>query len=196
MNKIILILFVIFTLLPKTIKANYDGNTDNVISQEDIYIKIMILKKYIGASKAEIISKYFKESIQSNNLSINVVLSIAYIESGFNQGARGTLKDTGIMQIMPFWKDSKLCNGLRLWHSKDNIECGCRILKHYIDMFNGNVISGVTAYNMGSYAVIKFNKRNINMRKHINYPKIIFNFKELLDSFDQYKKNISEEDNK
>jgi soluble lytic murein transglycosylase-like protein len=169
------------------IDASTDATEAYTVSQDEIFIKILMLKKYLGAKNAGVLSEYMKESIENNKLPINVVLAIAYIESGFKQGAMGTKRDTGIMQVMPFWKKNKLCSRLRLWHAKDNIECGCRILKYYVDMFDGDIVAGVTSYNRGSHATKKFVRKKVNMRKRVWYPKVVFNVVDLLDSFDKHR---------
>jgi hypothetical protein len=160
-------------------------------SQEDVFIKVMMLQKKIGINHAKALSQWITESTRQHNLNVNTVLAIAYAESRFDQSMRGTQGDTGIMQVMPFWRKETLCSKLRLWHAADNIECGCRILKFYIDEFGGNEIAGITSYNQGPYNTRWFLKTKVDLRRHVGYTKTILEVKALLDSFDAMREKLS-----
>lgn len=197
------LLFILLVLIiPNTAyssSTDYDTNSDMMViitkpgfTPEDAFLKIMMLKKYLGAIHGKAIAKWMYNSITKHNLTPNTVLAIGFIESGFRQSARGTKSDTGIMQVMPFWAREELCQDLRLWHAQDNIECGCRILRYYIDEFDGHEISGIVAYNQGSRAVHRHKRRGKKLRKN-RYAKLILDVKGLLDDFDEERGKIANE---
>jgi len=134
---------------------------------------------------AKVIAKYMADSINKNKLPPNAIISIGFIESGFKQGARGSQSDMGIMQVMPFWKKEELCKDVaRLWHAKDNIECGCRVLRYYIDMFGGDILKGLVAYNMGPTNVRELLKRKVRLNA-VWYARKILDVKGFLDDYDE-----------
>jgi soluble lytic murein transglycosylase-like protein len=150
--------------------------SNQVIETKD---KIQFLRK-MEDKHALTVAKWVVTSSNKNSIEVNLILSIAYNESYIDQGAVGTQGDTGLMQVMPFWSKSKLCKNLRLWHGRDNIECGTRILAHYIDLFDGHKKLGVTAYNRGHGGIIKDISRGRN--PYTVYTKKIFNTKSRLDN--------------
>lgn len=77
-----------------------------------------------------------------------LVLGIVKIESNFNPECRSRVGATGLMQVMPRTGKQMEC-GSDLEDPKTNVECGCKILKRYLDLYDGNVIYGLAAYNAG-----------------------------------------------
>lgn len=123
------------------------------VSSGDIFSKILILKKQVNPIRAERIASYVAESSARHNVEPNLILSIIYTESHYNEEALGSLGEFGLMQIMPFWGKEKLCRGLFLYRSRDNIECGSRIINYYITKFDGSMPLGLASYNRGETVV-------------------------------------------
>lgn len=171
-----------------SIASSTDLDIQNKILQKNIYCKIKHFKPYYGDKYVKTISAYFANSVVKYNLPLNVVLAIASLESGFAQWKRGKKKEYGIMQIMPGWAKSKLCKGFKLYRAQDNIECGCRILKYYIDYFSGILVSGITAYNKGPGGVIKIVKNGKSLYK-VLYTRLIVLIRRRIDRLDQTKCN-------
>lgn len=148
-----------------------------------IFTKILILENTISIEKAAEIAKAINLYSKERNISENILLSIMYHESRFKQKARGADGEIGLMQLMPFWKKTKLCRNLDIERSiNDNIDCGTRILYLYLDLFEGNIEHSITAYNRGSSTV------KAHIRKHKDpiqaYTHIILRTKKKLDDID------------
>ena len=84
-----------------------------------------------------------------------LVLGIIEVESGFRKYAVSTAGARGYMQVMPFWM--KLIGSPRdnLFQLRVNIAYGCVILRHYVDMENGDYFRALMRYN-GSLGSAKY----------------------------------------
>jgi soluble lytic murein transglycosylase-like protein len=82
-----------------------------------------------------------------------LVLAVIDVESNFDRYAISSANALGLMQVMPFWVDELDIgdgNFNVLFDIEMNILIGCRILKYYLDMEDGNLVPGLARYN-GSY---------------------------------------------
>ena len=81
------------------------------------------------------------------SLDPDLVLALIEVESGFNRFAISHVGASGLMQVMPFWKD--LIGDARdsLFDVRTNLRYGCIILKHYLDIENQNLTRGLARYN-------------------------------------------------
>jgi len=84
-----------------------------------------------------------------------LVLGIIEVESGFRKYAVSTAGARGYMQVMPFW--IKLIGGPKdnLFHLRTNLAYGCVVLRHYVDMENGDFFRALARYN-GSLGSAKY----------------------------------------
>ena len=84
-----------------------------------------------------------------------LVLGVIEVESGFRKYAVSTAGARGYMQVMPFWM--KLIGSPRdnLFQLRTNIAYGCVILRHYVDMENGDYFRALMRYN-GSLGSAKY----------------------------------------
>jgi len=77
-----------------------------------------------------------------------LVLAVIDVESNFDRFAISSASALGLMQVMPFWVDEVGYSDKNLLFDVDfNILLGCRILKYYLDMENGDLIQGLARYN-------------------------------------------------
>jgi len=77
-----------------------------------------------------------------------LVLGLIQIESAFRKYAVSTAGARGFMQVMPFWV--KLIGGgseHNLFHLRTNLRYGCTILRHYLDIENGDLFRALGRYN-------------------------------------------------
>ncbi|MDP2822737.1 MAG: transglycosylase SLT domain-containing protein [Sulfuritalea sp.] len=76
-----------------------------------------------------------------------MVLGLIQVESGFKKYSVSSAGAHGYMQVMPFWiklignKDSNL------FHMRSNLRFGCTILRHYLDIENGDLYRALGRYN-------------------------------------------------
>ena len=76
-----------------------------------------------------------------------LVLGLIEVESGFRKYAVSTAGARGYMQVMPFWLNQIGQPGHNLFHRRTNIAYGCAILRHYLDVENGDYFRALGRYN-------------------------------------------------
>jgi len=77
-----------------------------------------------------------------------LVLAVIDVESDFDRFAISSASALGLMQVMPFWvKEVGYEDKNLLFDMEFNILLGCRILKYYLDMEDGDLIQGLARYN-------------------------------------------------
>lgn len=76
-----------------------------------------------------------------------LVLGLIQVESNFRKYALSTAGARGYMQVMPFWVDLIGSKGQNLFHLRTNLRYGCTILRHYLDIENGDYYRALGRYN-------------------------------------------------
>ena len=77
-----------------------------------------------------------------------LVLGLIQVESGFKKYAISSAGARGYMQVMPFWT-KLIADGepKKLFDMRTNIRMGCVILRHYLDIEQGNMFMALGRYN-------------------------------------------------
>jgi soluble lytic murein transglycosylase-like protein len=83
-----------------------------------------------------------------------LVRAIMHTESNFNPNALSHKGASGLMQLMPGTASDMYVKDI--FDSKDNIEGGVRYLRVLANMFDGDMVKMVAAYNAGPDAVRKY----------------------------------------
>jgi soluble lytic murein transglycosylase-like protein len=77
-----------------------------------------------------------------------LVLAVIDVESNFDRFAISSASALGLMQVMPFWvRELGYSDFNKLFDIEFNVLLGCRILKYYIDMEEGDLMQGLARYN-------------------------------------------------
>jgi len=76
-----------------------------------------------------------------------MVLGLIQVESGFKKYAVSSVGARGFMQVMPFWVRSIGATDHNLFHLRLNLRYGCTILRHYLDIENGDLYRALGRYN-------------------------------------------------
>jgi soluble lytic murein transglycosylase-like protein len=76
-----------------------------------------------------------------------LVLGIMEVESAFRKYAVSSAGARGYMQVMPFWMKLIGHPKHNLFHMRTNIAYGCAILRHYLDIENGDYFRALGRYN-------------------------------------------------
>ncbi len=76
-----------------------------------------------------------------------LVLGLIKVESGFNKYAISSVGARGLMQIMPFWTKVIGNETHNLFDIRTNLRYGCLILRHYLEIENGNMFRALGRYN-------------------------------------------------
>jgi soluble lytic murein transglycosylase-like protein len=82
------------------------------------------------------------------DLDPELVLAVIDVESNFDRFAISSASALGLMQVMPFWVEEVGETDMNLLFDIDfNILLGCRILKYYLDMEDGELMQALARYN-------------------------------------------------
>ncbi len=76
-----------------------------------------------------------------------LVLGLIQVESAFRKFAVSSAGARGYMQVMPFWVKLIGAADQNLFNLRINLRYGCVILRHYLDIENGNLFRALGRYN-------------------------------------------------
>jgi soluble lytic murein transglycosylase-like protein len=76
-----------------------------------------------------------------------LVLGLIQVESNFRKYAISRSGARGFMQVMPFWIKVIGSQEHNLFHLRINLRYGCVILRHYLDIENGDLFRALGRYN-------------------------------------------------
>ena len=76
-----------------------------------------------------------------------LVLGVIHHESNFRKYAVSSADARGFMQVMPFWVRLIGTQDQNLFQLRTNLRYGCTILRHYLDLENGDVYRALGRYN-------------------------------------------------
>ena len=76
-----------------------------------------------------------------------LVLGLIQVESGFKKYAVSSAGARGFMQVMPFWIRIIGRHDDNLFHLRTNLRYGCTILRHYLDIEQGDLYRTLGRYN-------------------------------------------------
>ncbi len=97
--------------------------------------------------RLEILKIVHHEATRSD-VAPELVLAVIDVESNFDRYAISSASALGLMQIMPFWVgEVGRQDKNELFDLRFNILLGCKILKYYLDMENGDLVRGLGRYN-------------------------------------------------
>ncbi len=99
-----------------------------------------------------------------------LVLGLIQVESNFRKYAVSSAGARGYMQVMPFWIKLVGAAEHNLFHLRTNLRYGCVILRHYLDVENGNLFRALGRYN-GSLGQAEYPNLVLNAwQKNWSYP--------------------------
>ncbi|WP_353252166.1 lytic transglycosylase domain-containing protein [Salinisphaera sp. PC39] len=76
-----------------------------------------------------------------------LVLAVIQVESAFKRYAVSWAGAQGLMQVMPFWVDEIGRPRDNLFDLETNLRYGCTILRHYLDIEDGDLSRALARYN-------------------------------------------------
>jgi soluble lytic murein transglycosylase-like protein len=82
-----------------------------------------------------------------NGLDPQMVLGLIQVESGFRKYAVSGAGARGYMQVMPFWVQVIGERQHNLFALRTNLRYGCVILRHYLNIENGDYFRALGRYN-------------------------------------------------
>ena len=76
-----------------------------------------------------------------------LVMGLIEVESGFKKYSVSSAGARGLMQVMPFWVKLIGRHDDNLFHLRTNLRYGCTILRHYLDIEQGDLYRALGRYN-------------------------------------------------
>jgi soluble lytic murein transglycosylase-like protein len=76
-----------------------------------------------------------------------LVLGVIHHESNFRKYAVSSADARGLMQVMPFWVRLIGSSDQNLFQLRTNLRYGCTILRHYLDVEDGDLYRALGRYN-------------------------------------------------
>ena len=125
---------------------NKSGKSSGSVSSDGNF------KSYLGETKE--LDSIFQKAAQTYGVDVNLLKSVARVESNFHADAVSCVGAVGIMQLMP-----RTAKGLGVSDSYDpeqNIMGGAKLLSQLLNKYNGDVEMALAGYNAGSGNVKKY----------------------------------------
>ncbi|HKU87879.1 MAG TPA: transglycosylase SLT domain-containing protein [Casimicrobiaceae bacterium] len=98
------------------------------------------------AARNEFLATVHYEATRAG-LDPQLVLGVIHHESNFRKYAISVASARGYMQVMPFWVKLIGTPDQNLFQLRTNLRYGCTILRHYLDIENGDVYRALGRYN-------------------------------------------------
>lgn len=89
------------------------------------------------------------------SLSAHLIHAVIQVESNYNTAAISSKGALGIMQLMP--ATARRFGVAHVFDPVENIQGGARYLRYLLDLFQGDRVLALAAYNAGEAAVAKYN---------------------------------------
>jgi hypothetical protein len=123
-----------------------------------------------GASPADRCSQLLpiaKRIGRKHKVDLGLIVGVMRVESRFRPGIKNKRSGaSGLMQIMPSTGKYFRCGDLL--DAEANLICGVRVLKRYIDYFDGDTTYGIAAYHAGPRSPARARKRG-KLPKNYSY---------------------------
>jgi soluble lytic murein transglycosylase-like protein len=118
-------------------------------------------------------------SARKYKVPVHLVRAVMHAESNFDPNAVSPVGASGLMQLMPGTAREMYVKDI--FDVRENIEGGTRYLRVLANMFNGDMVKMVAAYNAGPEAVMKYGG------KVPPYPETQQYVRKVIDLYFQYK---------
>lgn len=94
-----------------------------------------------------------RDAATRHALDARLVAAVAEVESRFNPRAQSPKGALGLMQLMP--DTARLMGVADPYDPAQNVDGGCRYLRHLLDRFDGDLALALAAYNAGPETVAR-----------------------------------------
>lgn len=97
-------------------------------------------------AREDFLATVYYESIRAG-LDPRWVLALIQVESAFRKYAISNVGAQGYMQVMPFWTELIGEENHNLFHLRTNLRYGTVILRHYLEIEDGDLFRALGRYN-------------------------------------------------
>src|SRR4030095_1909683 len=124
----------------------------NYANRQDVWTWVKEMSPRIASrvpnelERRELLATVHYESLRAG-LDPQLVLAVIYHESGFKKFAFSSATARGYMQVMPFWVKQIGTSDQNLFNLRTNLRYGTVILRHYLDIENGDYYRALGRYN-------------------------------------------------
>ena len=144
-------------LAPSVVSGLSRAVADNPVPRH--YIERESVREWLAAMSPKLASRFPDEAARVEFLATvhyeatragldpQLVLGVIHHESNFRKYAISSADARGFMQVMPFWVRLIGSPGQNLFQLRTNLRYGCTILRHYLDVENGDLYRALGRYN-------------------------------------------------
>ena len=104
--------------------------------------------------RKRLLNAIYYEALRAG-LDPQLILGLIHVESNFRSYAVSSVGARGLMQVMPFWQRAIGEPQQSLFDLYTNLRYGCTILRHYLDIEQGNLFRALGRYN-GSLGKLEY----------------------------------------
>lgn len=117
------------------------------VEEDIIMLKVLFLNRKVSPSFARKVARIVHKNARHYRKDPDFILSLIKVESNFNPRAKSDVGATGLMQVMPQWKDQLGIRG-DLTDPATSVKYGLQILGFYEQMY-AKLETALMAYNRG-----------------------------------------------
>lgn len=137
-----------------------DNNYVNIEQDNSVSCEFRVDIKAKDSETKDKIANAVRDASKRYSVDANLILAVIQTESNFNPNVKSSAGAVGLMQIMPSnFKYLGVNNGYDI---EDNINAGTKLLKEYIDKYNGDIEMALMAYNGGPTRMANRGVNSIN----------------------------------
>jgi soluble lytic murein transglycosylase-like protein len=142
-----------------------------LLEDEEFISLVNKLNPNLEKETLELIASSIEKYSSQYNVPENLIISVIAAESEFNPLCKGTLDDTGLMQIRykyaPYWAKLMGINPPQsreeLYDIDTNIQMGSYILQRLLKRYDGSLEKALVAYNAGETYVDKKLREDLSL---------------------------------
>ena len=160
------------------------------INLREIILKNMYPKKY---------EEYVEKYAAQNNIDPLLIFSIIKAESNFNENALSASEAKGLMQLMNTTAtevanriSQEMTDNEDLYNPETNIKIGVNYYSYLLDLYDGNMLLALTAYNAGIGNVNKWIENGIIKKdgtdiENIPYKETNMYVRKIINNYKMYQ---------
>lgn len=134
--------------------ATSDSRAERVAGQiPDLFAGRLARAFGVNAERTRALTPALLEAAEAEGVDAMILSAVVMTESSFRTEARSSAGAIGPAQVVPKWWAHGLCGELDLTRARDNLHCGARVLSHYTDRCDGQVMCALRYYNVGPGAM-------------------------------------------
>ena len=137
-----------------------ENNYVNIEQSSSTTSEFRVEIKAKDSKTRERIANAVRSASEKYDVDPNLILAVIQTESYFNPNIKSSAGAVGLMQIMPSnFKHLGISNGYDI---EDNVNAGTKLLREYMDKYNGDIEMALMAYNGGPTRMANRGVKSVN----------------------------------